>query len=179
MINLIPIQTLFDASFYVILEVSSPRHKGEFILEEPNSKGIRRIKICDLPTHSILMKMDKTPVPSFLNTTAGKQRRCDYLLLGYNGSRNFKIFIEMKGKNNDGFIQQIKGAESLLAYADAIGKNFHELPTFLDGYLPRYVKFHYDKYGKFTKNISVNDSYDRIRSVPMGEEGIINFQQLI
>ncbi len=123
--------------------------KFQVILTEDH--GINyQVPIIQVPKNTLVIKSDKFPtLKDFFQGNQGECKRADYILISddsqqknqQKNQQKFMIFIEMKaGKAIEKeVIQQLKGAECLIAYCQKIGQLFWDSPNFLTGYEYRFV----------------------------------------
>lgn len=111
------------------------------------------IKVHGIPDDTIAFKADKFPAPNAIfRGDKGECKRADFIIIANAPTANWIIYIEMKRGRSDSseeIVQQLKGAECLVAYCRAIGRTFWKESAFLNekGYQQRFVSI---------KNISVN-----------------------
>lgn len=120
-------------------------NKFQVILTETH--GINyQVAIIQVPKNTLVIKGDEFPTPKyFFQGNQGECKRADYILISddnqQTNQRKFIIIIEMKaGKAIEKeVIQQLKGAECLIAYCQKIGQLFWDSPNFLTGYEYRFI----------------------------------------
>lgn len=93
------------------------------------------INLSGLPEDLIAIKADQFPPPDrIFKNTRGECKRADYILIAQAATVNWIVYIEMKGGKVDSreeVVQQLKGAECLLAYIRAVGCKFWRSRSFL------------------------------------------------
>lgn len=115
------------------------------------------VDINNIPTNAIVIKTDTFPAPKpIFKGSKGEYKRADFVIIAEtiikNKPNNLIIFIELKkGKGNSeaSIIQQLKGAQCIIAYCRSIGQVFWQQPDFLnpDKYEYRFVSI---------RNIEIN-----------------------
>ena len=99
----------------------------------------------DVPDDTIAIKADQFPPPTgIFSNSRGECKRADYVLVAQTETVNWIVYIEMKAGpsgSREEVVQQLKGAECLLAYFRAVGRNFWPNPRFLqeEHYKQRFV----------------------------------------
>lgn len=122
------------------------RQKG-MILEERSHGQQPGYTVClrNVPDDTIAIKADQFPSPDkIFSNTKGECKRADYVLVAQTETMNWIVYIEMKAGRSgsrEEVIQQLKGAECLLAYFRAVGRKFWQNPGFLheERYKQRFV----------------------------------------
>lgn len=93
------------------------------------------VNLSGLPDDLIAVKADRFPPPDrIFQNTRGECKRADYILIAQAAAVNWIVYIEMKGGkagSREEVIQQLKGAECLLAYFRAVGCKFWRNRSFL------------------------------------------------
>ncbi len=123
-----------------VLPGKNPYGKAEVTLEEPRNttKNNYSLKITKIPDEIVIIKADKFPSPNnFFMGNKGERKRADYIVVAQAGNKNWILHIEMKSSaggnlNNKEIVQQLKGAQCLVAYCRAIGREFWQEPKFLE-----------------------------------------------
>lgn len=115
------------------------------------------VEIQQIPTDTVVIKTDKFPPPlDIFNKIKGVRKRADFVIITQTAikqkPKNLIIFIELKRGKTDleaSIIQQLKGAQCVIAYCRSIGQVFWQQPDFLnpDKYEYRFVSI---------RNINVN-----------------------
>ncbi|MDM8566674.1 hypothetical protein QUF74_13610 [Candidatus Halobeggiatoa sp. HSG11] len=115
------------------------------------------VEIQQIPPDSVVIKTDKFPPPrEIFNDIKGVCKRADFVIITHTTikqkPKNLIIFIELKRGKTDleaSIIQQLKGAQCVIAYCRSIGQEFWQQQNFLnpDEYESRFVSI---------RNISVN-----------------------
>lgn len=89
----------------------------------------------EVPDDTIAIKADQFPPPTgIFGNSRGECKRADYVLVAQTETINWIVYIEMKAGRSgsrEEVVQQLKGAECLLAYFRAVGRKFWPNPTFL------------------------------------------------
>ena len=127
---------------------------GKFflVLSEGSGQETYQIEIRNIPKDIIAFKADKFPAPeTVFKCGKGECKRADYVLVANRDNKNWIIYLEMKrgSAKANAIMQQLKGAECLVAYCRAIGRAFWQAKGFLkeNDYRQRFVSI---------KNVSVN-----------------------
>ena len=111
-----------------ITKVSS---QGVAILKENDPSNPYEIELRNLPTDSLLVKIDKFKEKTdFLNGRNGIARRADFALV----NADEIVFIELKsGKIQRKEVErQLHGAQCVMDYCASIGNRFFNNPNFLE-----------------------------------------------
>ena len=102
--------------------------------------------VSGLPTNSIVIKADVfPPLGNFFKSTKGETRRADFIIISETETKKWIVYIEIKkgdrSSSNKKIIQQLKGAQCVIAYCVSLVEKFHEKTRFLDSssYKPRFV----------------------------------------
>lgn len=156
-----------------LAELKQSPHNGKntLVLRENGNKKQKgyKIEICNVPDETIAIKADVFPPPdTIFQGNKGECKRADFIIIaktsGKNGKneKNWIICIEMKSGNNGKskeIVQQLNGAQCLVAYCRAIGRAFWQAPTFLKekDYQQRFVSI---------ENIGINKKPTREQSQP-------------
>ena len=111
--------------------------KPTVTLEESGSckNNSYSVVINGLPEDIIIIKADKFPSPdNFFIGNKGERKRADYIIVAQDNNKNWIVHIEMKSREGDNkkIVQQLKGAQCLVAYCRAIGRAFWQVPKFLE-----------------------------------------------
>ena len=117
------------------------------ILEERGDEGQAgyTVYLRNVPDDVIAIKADQFPPPNrIFQNSKGECKRADYVLVAQTETTNWIIYIEMKAGpsgSREEVVQQLKGAECLLAYFRAVGRKFWPNPRFLheEHYKQRFV----------------------------------------
>lgn len=92
--------------------------------------------IGNLPADSIAIKADKFPAPiGFFKGNAGENKRADFIIISETPTKKWIIYIEMKEKSKNPeheIVQQLKGAQCVIAYCRSVAEKFHGEIKFLD-----------------------------------------------
>lgn len=92
--------------------------------------------IGNLPADSIAIKADEFPAPeSFFKGTKGENKRADFIIISETSTGKWVVYIEMKEEAkhpNKKIIQQLKGAQCVIAYCRSVAEKFHGKTKFLD-----------------------------------------------
>ena len=140
----------------VLAEVKQNQYgRNTLVLTEAGNKQKPRyaIEIGNVPNEIIAIKADAFPSPdTIFKSSNGKCKRADFIIITKTNGKNWIICLEMKGGNNGKnreIVQQLKGAQCLVAYCRAIGRAFWQAPTFLKekDYQQRFVSI---------KNVSIS-----------------------
>ena len=79
----------------------------------------------DVPDDTIAIKADQfPPLTGIFSNSRGECKRADYVLVAQTETVNWIVYIEMKAGpsgSREEVVQQLKGAECLLAYFRAVG----------------------------------------------------------
>lgn len=132
--------------------------KNQAILTEPQCTKTS-VTIYGMPDNAIVIKADifKSPDAVF-SGSKGECKRADFVIVADTGKKKVILCIEMKSRvktsSESEIIQQLKGAFSFIAYCQKIGKEFWNMPDFLDGYSYRFVTI---------RNISVSKKPTQLR----------------
>ena len=137
-------------------------NKKAIVLQEPGNRRqpAYSLKIRNLPDEIIAFKADVFPPATVIfRNRRGECKRADYVLIGSDRKANWIVHIEMKRGNTDSdseIVQQLRGAQCLVAYCRAIGHRFWQEPRFLEEkkYTQRFVS---------VKNIGINKRETLVR----------------
>jgi len=146
------LKELFADKLYVSTFVEHGRNCVK-LKETGKNARLREVTIIDLPSDSIVVKIDKFEQPKTLfKGKNGECRRCDYILALAKENRRFLLFIEMKSGrlNNVEIQQQFKGSECVIDYCDAVLERFHGQDDVFKSYEKRFVIFYKPNLAKRT-----------------------------
>ena len=120
--------------------------KAEVTLEEPGNtmKNNYSLKIRKIPDDIVIIKADEfSSLDNFFKGNNGECKRADFIIIAQRDNKNWILHIEIKSgrDNNTKMVQQLKGAQCLVAYCRAIGQTFWQEPKFLEetNYEQRFV----------------------------------------
>ena len=111
--------------------------RKEMILEERSAgqQASYSVHIRNVPDDTIAIKADQfPPLTGIFSNSRGECKRADYVLVAQTETVNWIVYIEMKAGpsgSREEVVQQLKGAECLLAYFRAVGCKFWSNPGFL------------------------------------------------
>ena len=131
----------------------STYNKQVLVLEEMSEQRNYDLQIHNIPNEIIAFKADKFPPPkAIFNDYKRECKRADFIIIANTPKHNWIIYIEMKAgmtTSASEIVQQLKGAECLIAYCRAIGRAFWLEQGFLNenDYQQRFVSI---------KNIRLN-----------------------
>jgi len=146
------LKELFADKLYVSTFVEHGRNCVK-LKETGKNARLREVTIIDLPSDSIVVKIDKFEQPKTLfKGKNGECKRCDYILALAKEKRRFLLFIEMKSGrlNNVEIQQQFKGSECVIDYCDAVLERFHGQDDVFKSYEKRFVIFYKPNLAKRT-----------------------------
>ena len=111
--------------------------KAEVTLKESGNSTSNNysVKIKGLPKDTVIIKADEFSSPDkFFKGDKGECKRADFIIIAQTDNKNWILHIEMKGgkDKNTNIVQQLKGAQCLVAYCRAIGRAFWQEPKFLE-----------------------------------------------
>lgn len=117
--------------------------RKQVTLTEPGPPAYS-VTIFGMPNNAIVIKVDAFPAPEkVFNCSKGECKRADFVIVADSGENQVILCIEMKAKATtsleSGIIQQLKGAQCLVAYCQAIGKVFWDQENFLNSYDYRFI----------------------------------------
>jgi hypothetical protein len=125
------------------------------------------LTIYNLPDDTIVIKADKFPSPdTIFQGDKGECKRADYILISE--EKKCIIFLEMKrarGSQKE-IVFQLKGAQCLMKYCQAVGISFWGKSDFLENYEPRFVAIYHTHIYK-TK---IRQNKQVIDSTPINEQ---------
>lgn len=109
-------------------------------LTEPDVPDLS-IEIRNIPADAVVIKVDLFPPPKNLfQDNKGECKRADYAIISL--EKKCILYIEMKKNKTTNpsshIVAQLKGAECVMQYCQAIGQSFWETPSFLQGYKNRF-----------------------------------------
>ena len=166
------LKELFADKLYVSTFVEHGRNCVK-LKETGKNARLREVTIIDLPSDSIVVKIDKFEQPKTLfKGKNGECKRCDYILALAKEKRRFLLFIEMKSGrlNNAEVQQQFKGAECVIDYCDAVIDRFHSQKDVFKSYEKRFVIFYKPNLAKRTtqpfRKPAKNDSPEKALKYP-------------
>ena len=94
------------------------------------------VLIRNIPENAIVIKADAFPSPTTIfSNTRGECKRADFVIIANTDKENLFVVIEMKkgrGGSEKGIIQQLKGAQCVIAYCRSIGQAFWQQEGFLN-----------------------------------------------
>ena len=104
--------------------------------EGVQDKESHDFNISGLPRDSIIFRADKFPeAVHFYKGNRGENKRADYVIIADSDENKWILFIEVKsGKNyeNKEIVQQLKGAECVVAHCRAVAEKFWDKESLLD-----------------------------------------------
>ena len=122
--------------------------KDTLVLEESSDpEAPYSIRIRNLPEDVIALKADTfCPPKQIFQGNQGECKRGDFVIFASDNKKKWIIYVEMQGgksKLEREVIQQLRGAQCLVAYCRAIGQEFWKEPNFLktQDYRQRFVSF--------------------------------------
>lgn len=136
------LQHLLKDEFISNYEVNSKSSTIPLTLAETNSKLPYNVKIINVPSDCILIKMDKFQGQSSLFKGNHDECKCaDYCLVAASKTNgNHIVYIELKhGNSKNKVISQLKGAKCLLEYCKAVVGEYFDDKEFLNDYYEHYV----------------------------------------
>ncbi len=122
--------------------------KKTVVLKEPGNQqqSAYSLQIRNAPDNTIAFKADAFPPPkSIFKNSKGECKRADFIVIAHTDKANWIVYIEMKsgkGGSKNEIIQQLLGAQCLVAYCRAIGRGFWREPQFLQekDYQQRFIR---------------------------------------
>lgn len=131
----------------VLASVEYEYEKKTIVLEESGGQqqSAYSLKIRNVPDVFIAFKIDAFPAPKkIFKNDRGECKRADFVIIASDDKVNWIVHIEMKGGNTGSkkeIVQQLRGAQCLVAYCRAIGREFWREPNFLEenNYQPRFI----------------------------------------
>ncbi len=123
-----------------IVPVDSTKARRSVCLTEPENTSC--ITISGLPEKTMIIKTDSFRAPdTWFNGTKGERKRSDFIIIADNGRKKVILYIEMKSSTDPRkeIIQQLKGAQCVMAYCREVGRVFWERANFLGGYETRFI----------------------------------------
>ena len=124
--------------------------------------------IRNLPADSIAIKADEFPTPEgFFKGTKGENKRADFIIISESSTGKWVVYIEMKGEakhDSKKIIQQLKGAQCVIAYCRSVAEKFHGKTKFLDEkqYESRFISI---KSSSISKKPSIHPR-DKVHDTP-------------
>ena len=165
--------------------------KKTIVLQEPGNRRRTEysLKIRNLPDEIIAFKADAfPPATGIFRNSRGECKRADFVLFASDDRTNWIVYIEMKSGNTglaSAIEQQLRGAQCLVAYCCAIGREFWKEPRFLKktNYQQRFVS---------VKNIGIDkrptrilppsgrhDAPERLLKINAPAKGALQFKNLV
>lgn len=166
-----------------------PNSKPSLVLKESGDgqRGSYSIRLSNVPDDLVTIKADQFPSPKgFFRNDKGECKRADYVLI--TEAKKWIIYIEMKGgkvHSSKEVVQQLQGAECLLAYCQAVGRKFWQDPRFLDigRYRQRFVcimNVKLNKHGtKPPRRARVHDEPEGVLKIPSPTNRTLPFFRLV
>lgn len=167
-------------------------NKKTIVLQEPGDgrQPAYSLKIRNSPDEIIAFKADAFPPPNRLfKNNKGECKRADFVLVANGDKANWIVYIEMKsgsaGSGRSEIEQQLRGAQCVVSYCRAIGREFWQEPRFLEktNYQQRFISI---------KNIGINkketrdppisgsnDSPERMLKINAPAKGVLQFKSLV
>ena len=149
----------------ILASVEDNYGKQSLVLKETASQQTAySLKVHNVPNDTIAFKADKFPAPEMVfQGGKGECKRADFIIITSTPQANWIVYIEIKrgqSARHEEVVQQLKGAECLVAYCRAVGRVFWQEPNFLkkSDYQQRFVSVKNIN----GKNISVNKRPTRI-----------------
>ena len=125
----------------------STNRKTLILKESGNQKrSAYSLKIRNVPDDVIAFKADAFPAPNCIfKNGKGECKRADFVIVASDNRANWIVYIEMKsgkGHSEKETVQQLRGAQCLVAYCRAVGQEFWQEPKFLEkeNYLQRFIR---------------------------------------
>ncbi len=144
-----------------IVPLEDHYNKKKVILREP-PPGNYFVTIHGMPNDDevIIIKADYfNPKNEFFQGNYGECKRADFVIISNTGKQKFIVCIEMKagkGGLEKEIIDQLQGAQCVVAYCREIGQLFWKNPDFLKNYQYRFISI---------KNISISKKPSRTKPV--------------
>jgi len=180
------LKELIKKSATLNLDRSHQNGKRKVTLSEPQHANASVI-IDGLPTDTIVIKADAFTSPtSIFKGEKSECKRADFIIISAIDDQKTIICLEMKaghGGEEHEIVNQLRGAQCLIAYIREIGRIFWNAPDFLDRYALRFVSVKKISVVKRTirpqkmQSPSVHDRPDRMLKIS-GEQNI-QFNRLI
>lgn len=139
-VDLLRKKILNDNVIVPLLDGKGSEKKYAVLREEETNTSFT---VYGLPANSIVIKADKFPAPrNFLKNTKGEASRADFIIISEMETKKWIIYIEMKkgtSSPNKKIVQQLKGAQCVMAYCISVVENFYDITKFLDQYNSRFI----------------------------------------
>ena len=127
--------------------VEFPHGKKVIVLEEPGQQqqSAYSLRIKNVPDDVVAFRADAFPAPNHIfKNDKGECKRADFVVIASDGKANWILYVEMKrgkGHSEKEIIQQLRGAQCLVAYCRAIGQEFWQERKFLkkESYQQRFI----------------------------------------
>lgn len=176
-------------------QVQEQNGRKGMILEERGDEGQAgyTVYLRNVPDDVIAIKADQFPSPNkIFSNRRGECKRADYILVAQTKTTNWIVYIELKAGPSGPckeIVQQLKGAECLLAYFRAVGRKFWPNPRFLheEHYKQRFVVI--NKIKKKPKNpkrptrpkspSKVHDTPENSRTISSPRDRGLSFSALV
>lgn len=143
-VDLLRKKILNDNVIVPLLDGKGAEKKSAVLCEEETNTDFT---VYGLPANSIVIKADKFPeTRNFLKNAKGEASRADFIIISETETKKetkkWIIYIEMKKGNsstNKKIVQQLKGAQCVMAYCISVVENFYDITEFLGQYKPRFI----------------------------------------
>ena len=160
------------------------------LTESGNNRRIPySLKIRNVPINVIAFRADTFPAPNCIfKNDKGQCKRADFVIIASDNKANWIVYIEMKsgggGRSEKEIMQQLRGAQCLIAYCRAIGQEFWRERKFLgkNNYRQRFISIREigtQKRPFFPPKSAQHDSPDRMLKIKAPPKDSLWFNQLV
>ena len=122
----------------------------DLIEKDEKDNIVTKFTVHDLPANNIVIKADKFPPPrNFFIGTKGENKRADFIIISEEKTTNEEkttkwiVYVEVKkgySSTRKEIIQQLKGAQCVMAYCESVAEKFYNEKTgLLNEYKPRFI----------------------------------------
>lgn len=161
--------------------------RKDIILHEQHAKHPYRLRITGAPYDTVAFKADSFPAPrDVFRCCNGECKRADYVIISSDDDKNWIIYVEMKSGigSREEIVQQLRGAQCIVAYCRAVGREFWGEDRFLQSRVFRERFVSVKNVGQPRKRpseppaVPVNDRPERMKTFSDPPRGGLRFKQL-
>ncbi len=106
---------------------------------------LRKVDLYDVPSDSLLLKLDSYQQPlTLFDGKKGERKRCDYILITHLEERDILLFIELKSGSckSTEIKQQFKGSQCVIDYCNSALNHFYSQNNYFDSFDKHFVVFY-------------------------------------
>lgn len=162
--------------------------RKNIVLDEQHAEQPYGLRITGAPYDTVAFRADSFPAPRDLFRCGnGECKRADYVIISRDDDENWIIYVEMKSGSTgsrEEIVQQLRGAQCIVAYCRAVGREFWGEDRFLQSraFRERFVSVR--NVGQPRKrpseppSVPVNDRPEHMKTFSDPPRGGLRFKQL-